>query len=233
MMERPKARERQEASRIKDGAPPGGENFSPPSTRGRVRDIVTGAVPAGLFIRDGEHARKVAAWAKRHPQDPRVPALMDELVAFDWRDHADPPASDHARLEVAAAWWRGRKEGRPVPLDPGQPVPGCRCERCTGMAPVKATDGQNDRRPAAADYPPLDVDAARAVPILDVAARLGIEHRRGWALCPFHADSSPSFHLNAKKGAAFCNPCGRSWDAIALVMELRGVSFMDAVRELT
>lgn len=91
-------------------------------------------------------------------------------------------------------------------------------------------------RPVAApvhDARELDIDAARSVPLLEVAASLGIEHRRGWAACPFHHDSRPSLHLNTRKGAAFCNPCGRSWDTIALTMELRGLSFPDAVRELT
>ncbi len=61
---------------------------------------------------------------------------------------------------------------------------------------------------------------------------LGIEHRHGWALCPFHDDRDPSLHLNATKNRAFCNPCGRSWDPISLLMALRGCGFVDAVREL-
>lgn len=80
---------------------------------------------------------------------------------------------------------------------------------------------------------PLNVDAARGIPILEVARRLGLEvDRHGWARCPFHGDSRPSLHLNARKGAAFCNPCGRSWDAIALYQALRGLGFAEAVREL-
>jgi DNA primase len=39
-------------------------------------------------------------------------------------------------------------------------------------------------------------------------------------------------HLNARKNLAFCNPCGRAWDSIALVMALKGGTFAEAVREL-
>jgi hypothetical protein len=81
--------------------------------------------------------------------------------------------------------------------------------------------------------PELPVEAARQRPILEVAAGLGLQlNRGGWCRCPFHDDCSPSFHVNAKKGAAFCNVCGKSWDPIALTMELRGVTFAEAVREL-
>jgi DNA primase len=81
---------------------------------------------------------------------------------------------------------------------------------------------------------PLDVEAARAVPILDVARRLGweVNPRRPYVLCPFHEDRAPSLHLNPKKNRAFCNPCCRSWDSIALYRDVRGLSFPDAVREL-
>ncbi len=42
----------------------------------------------------------------------------------------------------------------------------------------------------------------------------------------------PSLDLRDDKGRAFCSPCGRSWDCIALVREARGCSFADAVRYL-
>jgi len=132
--------------------------------------------------------------------------------------------SDHLLLEAQYAIRRGYRPGDPPPLAPGQPVPGCTCERCTKVV--------RPSRPLP-DLLDLDVDAARAVPMTDVAALLDIPHRRGWARCPFHEDRHPSFHLNDRKQAAFCNPCGRSWDGPALLMELRGLSFPDAVKELT
>lgn len=140
--------------------------------------------------------------------------------------------SDHLSAEVASAHWRGRKAGTgPVPLDPGQPVPGCGCPDCTGL-PADHPARHPRRKPRRDLLPTLNVDAARAVPILDVAAMLGIEHKRGWAVCPFHADTDPSLHLNAEKQTAFCNVCGKSWDGIALIMEFEKLEFTDAVRRL-
>jgi hypothetical protein len=154
---------------------------------------------------------------------------MVESVTMAEMIGAAGPASDHLKAEVAAAHWRGRRTGSLVPLDPGQPVPGCTCPACTGVpadAPVR-------RRPRRDLRPALDVDAARAVPISEVARRLGIEaNRAGWAVCPFHQDTNPSLHLNDRKAAAFCNPCGRSWDAIALVMDYKRITFVDAIKEL-
>lgn len=149
---------------------------------------------------------------------------MRDLVE-GWAD-TRRPLSRHTRLEVAASIHRG------APLAPGEPVPGCACPTCTGLG-ADDPARQLTLRPQTAALPPLDVEGARAVPITEVAARLGIEHRRGWARCPFHDDSDPSFHLNDRKGAAFCNVCGKAWDGIALVEEYRGVSFPEAVRELT
>jgi hypothetical protein len=153
----------------------------------------------------------------------RMRAMVETLAVVELIEDA-PPASGHLTLELKAAARRGR------PLESGEPVPGCGCETCTRIPPSPPRPA---RWPNRDTLPALDVDRARAVSIRDVAARLGIEaNRAGWALCPFHADSSPSLHLNDRKGAAFCNPCGKSWDPIALVMELRGLTFPDAVREL-
>ncbi|MEX2611192.1 MAG: CHC2 zinc finger domain-containing protein [Gemmatimonadota bacterium] len=159
-----------------------------------------------------------------HPdRDIRTRAFgLAEAMVIAEAGQGAPTTSPHLRLEMAAVARRGRA------LEPCEPAPGCGCERCTGIAP----DPPVQRPPTRDLRPALGLAAARAVPILDVAARLGIEHRNGWAACPFHADSDPSLHLNPKKGAAFCNPCGRSWDPIALVMEYRKLTFPEAVREL-
>jgi hypothetical protein len=173
-------------------------------------------------------ARVIAAGEADDALIERYRVGCEMLIAYEMTETTT--TSDHLKAEVAAAHWKGRRTGTPVALDPGQPVPGCTCPDCTGVAadaPIRQTTRpRRDLRPA------LDVDAARAVGILEVAARLGIEHKRGWSVCPFHADSSPSLHLNEKKQTAFCNPCGKSWDAIALVMDYRKISFPEAVKEL-
>lgn len=38
--------------------------------------------------------------------------------------------------------------------------------------------------------------------------------------------------LNSPKNRMFCNPCGRAWDGIGLVMDVRRVDFPAAVRWL-
>lgn len=187
---------------------------------------MTDAVLPTAFIRDWRHGRRVEAWANRHPDDARHQHVWFELLAFEWRSRCDLPLSDHARLEVAVAFRRGR------PLDPSDPVPGCSCDSCTGI-PTVVHPAQPKHRFSGPDLPPLDIEGARAAPILQVAATLGIEHRNHWATCPFHADGTPSLHLNAQKNAAFCNPCGRRWDGIALVMDYRDVTFPQAVQTLT
>ncbi|MBV9881620.1 MAG: hypothetical protein JO276_01270 [Sphingomonadaceae bacterium] len=50
--------------------------------------------------------------------------------------------------------------------------------------------------------------------------------------CPFHKETSPSFIVNDEKGFYHCFGCGAHGDAIRFLTETRGLSFMDAVREL-
>lgn len=141
------------------------------------------------------------------------PCIIDTWPSWSER-------SPHLERELEAVAEHG-------PLAPGQPVPRCGCEACTGIParPARPRRPRRDLRPA------LDLDRARAVPVSRVAAALGLEvNGRGWARCPFHDDANPSLHLNDRKGRAFCNPCGRSWDALGLARELRGLSFPDAVR---
>lgn len=52
------------------------------------------------------------------------------------------------------------------------------------------------------------------------------------SLCPFHNEKSPSFQLNDAKGTFYCFGCGATGDIVRLVMQLQGISFMDAMRWL-
>jgi hypothetical protein len=82
---------------------------------------------------------------------------------------------------------------------------------------------------------PLPVERARSVPILDVCQRLGIKLRgvgrsyRG--PCPIHGGDGPNFSVQ-EGGGARCWSCGWTGDGIALVMQVRGLPFHEAVREL-
>jgi DNA primase len=52
------------------------------------------------------------------------------------------------------------------------------------------------------------------------------------ACCPFHNEKSPSFTINDEKGFYHCFGCSAHGDAIRWMTDQRGLSFMDAVKEL-
>jgi len=177
----------------------------------------------------------------RH-EDPNVRTFawrVAEDVAVATMDTA--PLSDHLRLEVAAIFHRGRA------LDPGDPVPGCGCEICTGIpadspARLPAWRRRDPDRAARTDQERREawergVETARAVSVLDVARLLGCGDpvKRGRELavrCPLHDDSDPSLRIAAEGHTWYCDPCGEGGDAIALYMRGRRINFTDAVREL-
>ncbi|MGH7574054.1 MAG: CHC2 zinc finger domain-containing protein [Longimicrobiales bacterium] len=166
----------------------------------------------------------VCGWCLADPRPPTLAELKAGVIARALADNRITPADLDALAEPIDVWATARAaELLPSTADRESPRPRPRWRG------ARRLDGSIIVRDP---FPPLDIDAARAIPIIEVAARLGIEHRRGWARCLFHFDHDPSLHLNTKKDAAFCNPCGKSWDGIALVMELRGLNFPAAVRWL-
>jgi DNA primase len=52
------------------------------------------------------------------------------------------------------------------------------------------------------------------------------------ACCPFHDEKSPSFTINDEKGFYHCFGCSAHGDAIKWMTDQRGLSFMDAIKEL-
>ncbi len=52
------------------------------------------------------------------------------------------------------------------------------------------------------------------------------------ACCPFHNEKTPSFYVNDEKGFYHCFGCQAHGDAISWMTDQRGLSFMDAVKEL-
>ena len=51
-------------------------------------------------------------------------------------------------------------------------------------------------------------------------------------LCPFHAEHTPSFHVEQRKGFFHCFGCGASGDVITFVQRQHNVDFDEAVRLL-
>ena len=73
----------------------------------------------------------------------------------------------------------------------------------------------------------------RAMPIEEVAMKMGIEVGRHRALCPFHQDRHPSLHFDIKRNRYKSFSCGASGNVIDLVMRYMNVSFKEAVEWMT
>ena len=52
------------------------------------------------------------------------------------------------------------------------------------------------------------------------------------ALCPFHTEKSPSFHINPKKQYWHCFGCHRGGDVFSFIQQIEGISFYQAVEKL-
>jgi DNA primase len=83
-----------------------------------------------------------------------------------------------------------------------------------------------------------DGDIAQVRAATDIVALIS-EHvalkksgRRWSGLCPFHAEKTPSFSVNAEEGWYYCFGCRASGDAITFVREVQHLDFVDAVRLL-
>ena len=84
----------------------------------------------------------------------------------------------------------------------------------------------------------VDEDVARVKDLTDAVQVVG-EHvglkkvgRRWTGLCPFHAEKSPSFQLNAEEGLWYCFGCQAKGDIISFVREIEHLDFVEAVERL-
>jgi DNA primase len=71
--------------------------------------------------------------------------------------------------------------------------------------------------------------------ILDVVSEVVVLKRAGKdykGLCPFHNEKTPSFHVNLTKGIYKCFGCGEGGDVFTFVQKVKGLEFIDCVREL-
>ncbi len=143
--------------------------------------------------------------------------------------------SEHVRLEIANAVHLGHRPGDAPPLAAAAAVPGCSCPDCTGV-PTDHPARRSLRRRNGRQLDPLPVDDARAVPLLEVSERLGLDLRRvgqSWrGPCPLHGGEHRNFAINPERDHFKCFVCGEAGDGIELWMRVRGVSFSDAVLEL-
>ena len=87
----------------------------------------------------------------------------------------------------------------------------------------------------------LELDRVRAAHRLSdvVGAHVTWDRRKSnpsrqdfWACCPFHGESSPSFHVDDGKGRYKCFGCGASGDHFRFLQDFSGLSFIDAYKAL-
>lgn len=80
------------------------------------------------------------------------------------------------------------------------------------------------------------IDAIRdRVDLIEVVSQVVTLKRKGntWlGLCPFHQEKTPSFNVVPHKGIYHCFGCGEGGDVFRFVMKTRGISFMEAVKEV-
>ena len=71
--------------------------------------------------------------------------------------------------------------------------------------------------------------------ILDVVGQhvqLKRSGRNYFGLCPFHSEKTPSFSVAPDKQIYYCFGCAAGGDVIRFVMEMEGLTFVEAVRQL-
>lgn len=71
------------------------------------------------------------------------------------------------------------------------------------------------------------------VSVISEYVHLKKKGRSFWGLCPFHNEKTPSFHVDPDRQIYRCFGCSRGGDVINFLMEKKGLSFAEAVTELS
>ena len=75
-------------------------------------------------------------------------------------------------------------------------------------------------------------DAARIEEVVGQYVPLVQKGKNLLGLCPFHADTSPSFTVSPEKGIFYCFGCGAGGNVISFLMQHQRLSFPEAAQEL-
>src|SRR6266849_2761140 len=98
-----------------------------------------------------------------------------------------------------------------------------------------ADDDRMDDRLMAGYSPALLDEIRTSVDIVDLVGHFVNLKKAGvnWkGLCPFHAEKTPSFMVNPRKGIFHCFGCGVGGDVFGFLMRQDKLSFPEAVRAL-
>lgn len=76
-----------------------------------------------------------------------------------------------------------------------------------------------------------DDSVRRILDAADIAEIVGdfIDLKKNTACCPFHTESTPSFHVTPAKGIYKCYGCGVGGDSLSFVMKHENIEFIEAV----
>ena len=78
----------------------------------------------------------------------------------------------------------------------------------------------------------LDIQKARENPIEDLHREMKKRGRVFVGKCPFHEEKQPSFTVYPQTNSYYCFSCHKGGDSINFIMQLEGLSFVDAVKRL-
>src|SRR6056297_3096905 len=78
-------------------------------------------------------------------------------------------------------------------------------------------------------------EVARRVDIVELVGNYVQLQKKGaryMGLCPFHGEKTPSFSVDPDVGVYYCFGCQKGGGVFKFLMEVEGLSFPDAVRQL-
>ncbi|MDD3980869.1 MAG: DNA primase [Spirochaetia bacterium] len=76
------------------------------------------------------------------------------------------------------------------------------------------------------------LDKTNYIAVYQEKIRLTKKGGKWWGLCPFHAEKTPSFSVDAERGLFYCFGCQKGGSLIDFLMETDKLNFIEAVEEL-
>lgn len=76
------------------------------------------------------------------------------------------------------------------------------------------------------------LDKTNILSVFQEKLRLVKKGNKWWGLCPFHAEKTPSFSVDAERGLYYCFGCQKGGSLIDFLMETDKLTFLEAVGEL-